>query len=472
MARPRVTVVGLGPADEDQLSPLARRLLTERPRDSVLRTSRHPAAASLGDLDSYDHLYEGAVTFEEVYGTIVEDLLRRADASGSVVYGVPGSPLVAERTVEILRGRSDIELVVVPALSFLDLVIAELGLDAMTTELRVVDALSVGDRLRGPGPIVLAQCHSTEVLSNIKLSIDADLLSARPTAVILHHLGLDDQHVVTVDIDDLDRFRDADHLTSVLIPELRTVGPAAEDLVDLMARLRAECPWDQKQTHGSLTRHLLEEAYETLESLEGLVEALADGGDEEAVDAAYEHVAEELGDLLFQVVFHAHLAAEDGRFDLAQVMDGVRTKLIGRHPHVFGDVEAETADEVATNWEVIKQAEKGRSSVTEGIPVALPALQRYVKLRRKASALGMAAPTPEDSASRASHAAHSASTAFSADTDHGDAVGSGPAAEDVADVLAAAAELAAALGVDPEAVLRRRADALTSAIVEHESTGG
>ena len=470
MARPRVTIVGLGPSDEDHLAPVARRLLVEAGDDAILRTSRHPAAVALGPMSSYDALYDEASSFEEVYEGIADDLVRRALGAGQVVYGVPGSPLVAERTVELLRDRPEVVVELIPALSFVDLLTAALGVDVMTSELRVVDALSIGERLRGPGPIILAQCHSVEVLSAVKLSIDADLFDPRPSAVILHHLGLPDEQVLTVDIDQLDRFREADHLTSVYLPELRTVGPAAEDLVDLMARLRTACPWDAKQTHGSLTRHLLEESYEALEALEALAEALESEADEDVLGAAYEHAAEELGDLVFQVVFHAHLAAEDGRFDLAAVLDGVRTKLVGRHPHVFGDVVAETADDVAVNWEAIKQAEKGRSSVTEGIPSALPSLLRYVKLRRKGSAVGLVAPTTREALDSLSEALDRLRQIDHPVVDDADSAAAGAASEAVGHLLGAAGDLSAGIGVDPEMALRRRADALAARIIETEST--
>ena len=120
---------------------------------------------------------------------------------------------------------------------------------------------------------------------------------------------------------------------------------------------------------------------------------------------AVAHLEEELGDLLFQVYFHATLAAEEGRFTLADVARGVHDKLVSRHPHVFGDVTAETADDVAANWEAIKKVEKGRSSVTEGIPAALPALALAAKLQRKAAAIGMVLPGLADEAARVAEAA-------------------------------------------------------------------
>ena len=373
-------------------------------------------------------------------------------------------------SVRSLRERPEVDIELIPALSFVDLLTAALGIDVMSSELRVVDALSIGDRLRGPGPIIVAQCHSTEVLSAVKLSIDAELFDPRPTAVILHHLGLADEQILSVDIDDLDRFRDADHLTSVFLPSLRTVGPAAEDLVDLMTRLRAECPWDIKQTHASLTRHLLEESYEALESLEDLALALETEADENVLGAAYDHAAEELGDLVFQVVFHAHLAAEDGRFDLTAVLDGVRSKLISRHPHVFSDVVAETADDVAKNWEAIKQDEKGRASITEGIPTALPALLRYVKLRRKGVTVGVAIPGSAEALDALATAVERLRQMDHLAADDAESVAGGAVADGIGQLLGAVGDLAAGIGVDPEMALRRRADLLGALIVEHESS--
>ena len=135
-----------------------------------------------------------------------------------------------------------------------------------------------------------------------------------------------------------------------------------------MDTLRERCPWDRAQTHASLMPHLVEECYEVLDALSAL-----DGRTD--VSGASAHLEEELGDLLFQIVFHARLADEAGQFDLADVARGVHDKLVHRHPHVFGDVDAdERGRRWCQNWEAIKKSEKGRSSVTEGIPAALPAL--------------------------------------------------------------------------------------------------
>jgi len=170
----------------------------------------------------------------------------------------------------------------------------------------------------------------------------------------------------------------------------RSAGELFEALVALQARLRAPngCPWDREQTHESLRTYLVEETYEVLDAL--------DSGDAS-------EFARELGDLLLQVVFHAELAAEAGRFDIADVIERIHTKMVSRHPHVFGKVKAGTSAEVLKNWEQIKAEERRsakkssgksarhltrRASVLDGVPRTLPALLEAHQLTRRAANVG------------------------------------------------------------------------------------
>jgi len=163
-------------------------------------------------------------------------------------------------------------------------------------------------------------------------------------------------------------------------------GATLLDLVAVMDRLRSGggCPWDAQQTHESLVTYLLEETYETIEAIE-------------TGDTA--HLREELGDLLLQVVFHARIAAEDPDqpWSIDDVAAEIVAKLVRRHPHVFADVHAPTAEHVEANWEVLKAAEKGRSSAVEGVPVGLPALALAAKLMSRTARAGLAvSPDPDD----------------------------------------------------------------------------
>ena len=173
---------------------------------------------------------------------------------------------------------------------------------------------------------------------------------------------------------------------------------AITDLVHLMSTLREECPWDNVQTHGSLRRHLLEETHEVLEVLDRIEARSTDDGatpDAAVTLALFDDLREELGDLLFQVVFHAHLAAEEARFDLADVAVGVHDKLVARHPQIFeadatpqgtGSDGADPTD-LVLGWEQAKVVEKGRRSVMDGMPHSLPALAYASKVVSKAGTI-------------------------------------------------------------------------------------
>jgi tetrapyrrole methylase family protein/MazG family protein len=442
-----------------------------------LRTRRHPAAAAFPGVQSFDQLYEAASDFEALYQSIGDELVRLAtsDPRGTVVYAVPGSPSVAERSIAMLGERDDVDLVIVPGLSFIDLACAALSIDPIAVGLRLGDALELPDRLRGHGPLLLAQAHSRDVLADVALLVDSDLVGSDVTAVVLHHLGLPDERVERLSIVELASFRDPDHLTSVYLEGLRGPGDAVDDLVGLMDELRERCPWDRVQTHTSLGRYLLEESYEALDALEALAAALDDEAEHGAtpdsatlVRAAAHHAEEELGDVLFQLVFHARLGIEEGLFDLRGVADAVRHKIVARHPHVFADAVATTPDVVAARWEELKRDEKGRDSVMDGIPDALPALSLMAKVRRKSLAAGLGmrdAPAlldaTRDALSRLSLEPGMPDDAtIGADRESTEAIGV---------ALEAVCDLARLVGVDPEQALRDRARAAAAVVRAHES---
>jgi tetrapyrrole methylase family protein/MazG family protein len=369
--------VGLGPAGSDLLTAgtLAR---IEAIPHRYLRTARHPAAEAVPDAGSFDHLYDAHDSFDSVYAAIVEALVVAAGAPGEVLYGVPGSPVVAERTVELLVADDRVEVELLPALSFLDLAWARLGVDPVALGARLVDGRRFATEAAGErGPLLVGQCDQRHVLSDIKLTLDDG-----PDVVVLQRLGLRDEQVRTVAWDDIDRAVEPDHLTSLWIPTLaEPVANEVERFHELVRTLRAECPWDREQTHASLTRHLLEETYEVLEAI-----------DHVDVDAGvgFDALEEELGDLLFQVVFHSVLAAEEGQFTLADVARGIHDKLHARHPHVFEPGAATTdVQQLTVDWERRKVEEKGRASVMDGIPVALPALAYAAKVQKKAESQGV-----------------------------------------------------------------------------------
>jgi tetrapyrrole methylase family protein / MazG family protein len=375
--RPRVVVAGLGPAGpglltSDTLEAIAR---IER---RFLRTRRHPAAEAVRDAADFDDAYEAAASFEEVYGRIVGDLVAAAVQGGEVLYLVPGSPVVAERSVELLLGHAGVEVEVLPALSFADLAWARLGIDPLAAGATLVDGRRFAVEAAGRrGPFLVGQCDQVHVLSDVKLAVDDG-----PDVVVLQRLGLADEVVVEVAWSDLDRVVAPDHLTSLWVPALgEPVAAEVQRFAELVRTLRAECPWDREQTHASLTRHLLEEAYEVLDAIDDV--------DVEA-GTGFDALEEELGDLLFQVVFHSVLAAEEGQFTLADVTRGIHDKLHARHPHVFdAGTPATDVAQLALEWERRKVVEKGRGSVMDGIPATLPSLAYAAKVQKKASSQGV-----------------------------------------------------------------------------------
>jgi len=206
-------------------------------------------------------------------------------------------------------------------------------------------------------------------------------------------------------------------------------------LVEVVARLRRECPWDRKQTHESIRPYLIEEAYE-------VAEAIGSGDDGE--------LKEELGDLLLQVVFHARMAEERGAFSVGDVVKDLVEKLVRRHPHVFGEVEVEDAEEVLERWEEIKKKE-GRESLLDGVPRSLPALLRARRVQEKASKVGFDWERAEGALGKLGEELGELEDAMRS----GDRV---RAEEELGDLLFSVVNLSRFLGLDPEWALHKAID--------------
>jgi tetrapyrrole methylase family protein/MazG family protein len=436
----RISVVGLGPAGPELITAETAALL-EGGAPVWLRTSRHPAAVGLAAAGSFDELYESLGSFEEVYSSIVDRLFTEAAEHGHVVYAVPGSPNVAEHTVELLRAavgpdgeHGSVTVDVRPAMAFTDLCWTALGVDPMAEAVTIADAHRIlTDSAGRLGPMLITQVHSSDVLDDVILALD-DV--APETVTILKGLGTASEQVETVTWSELASSLEPDHLTSLWVPQLaKPVAAAFVRFDELVRRLRDECPWDSEQTHESLRPFLLEESYEVLEAIDAVT-----GGEPDA----YVALEEELGDLLFQVFFHSRLAAEQGRFTVADVVDGVHHKLQQRHPHVFGD--ADPGESVA-NWEAAKQVEKGRESAVDGIATTLPALSYALKTQRRAAGVGFTGPD--------------LAWALGDVADELAEVTEDPSENEVGDLLFAAVQVARMLKVDPELALRGAANRFT-----------
>jgi tetrapyrrole methylase family protein/MazG family protein len=437
-----IRIVGLGPAGLGRVPAETRQVLLDPSVAVVLRTREHPAAGELTRqrrVESCDDLYERAADFEEVYRGIAARVLGRA-AAGPVVYAVPGSALVGERAVALIReaaAAAGIPVEVLPGESFLDLVLERAEADPLERGFQVLDGRSLPDPLLLHLPTVIAQVDTAAVLYDVRDAL-LRLLPPETPVTRLADLGGPDEQVEHLTLTDLA----AGHAGLRVSLFLDPIPPGWAGLVQTNARLRRECPWDRKQTHHSLARHLIEEAYETVGALEALPPE-APGGEPDY--PGYVEAEEELGDLLLQVVFHATLAAETGAFGAEEVAEGIRRKLVHRHPHVFGDVPAATAEAVLANWEQRKQEEKGRESLLEGVPEALPALLRAHALQSRAATVGFDWPDLEGVVAKVRE---ELGEVLAEDARQADEVG---------DLLFAVVNLARHLGVDSEQALRRAA---------------
>lgn len=360
-----------------------RDLLADLSVTVVVRTLRHPAAAAVaGDraVVTCDDLYESARNFEDVYQAIVD---RVVGIDGAVVYAVPGSAVVGERAVPLMRRRAidaGCEVVVVPGLSFLDLVYDRMGVDPLVTGIQVVDGRDLPDPLPLHLPTIVSQVDRPVVLADVAVEL-GKVLEDDAVVTVLRDLGGAAESADEVALRDLPS-AEVDERTSLFVSaaDVGWIG-----LVHTNRRLRRECPWDREQNHHSLVRHLIEETYETVDALRHLPPDSPEG----VVDyGAYAELEEELGDLLLQVVFHATLAREAAAFDVEEIAERIRRKLVRRHPHVFGDVVAEDAGAVKRNWEEIKRDEKSRESALDGVPGSLPALAHADAIQRRAAAVG------------------------------------------------------------------------------------
>jgi tetrapyrrole methylase family protein/MazG family protein len=390
----RITVIGLGPGDPRHVTLAAHDALSQA-SEVWIRTEKHPARAALPPgllVHTCDDLYETAESFDEVYRAIARRLVEACEA-GPVLYAVPGDPSTGEATVAYLRAAAEeagAAVDVMPGVSFVGPTLDALGWDALDG-LQLADATSMVLRhhpeLDPDRPALVAQVYSRLVASDLKLLLLDAYPPEHPVALV-SGAGSPGARKTSMPLEELDRRDSFDDLTTLAVPPLPYPGSLLS-LAEVVAHLRAPdgCPWDREQTHESLRPYLLEETYEVLDAL--------DGGDDAAI-------SEEMGDLLLQIVLHAQLASEDGAFTLSAVVRNITEKIVRRHPHVFGDVEAETSDEVRVVWEELKRAErrdKGEpADPFAGIPRAMPALARAQTVQLKgASAIGVE-DEPADSA--------------------------------------------------------------------------
>jgi MazG family protein len=337
--------------------------------------------------------------------------------------------------------KAGVDVIVLGAESFIDAVLAEVGIDPLRDGLRVMDGRDMPDPLVLDAPTIIGHVDLPVVLADVAARLDRVLPEGAPVKVLVD-LRSATERVVETTVEAIDPEL-AGYRTSLFI-DAEPGGLIGA--VRTMRKLRRECPWDREQTHQSIVKNLVEEAYELAHAL-SMLPPEAPGGEPDFV--AYADVEDELGDVLLQVLFQSTMASEAGAFDIDDVAEVLRQKLVRRHPHVFGDVEVGSPDEVLANWDRIKEGEKAeRASQLDGIPSGLSGLTRAEKLQVRAAKVGFDWDGPEPVFAKVVE-----------ELDELREIGdSTEALHEVGDLLFAAVNLARHLGVDPEVAMRRAGD--------------
>lgn len=389
-----IYVIGLGAGSEAHLTTETLDILNKQNKDLYLRTEIHPTVNYLTknqiEYKSFDYLYKKSESFAEIYEEITDNLIEYAKEK-DLVYAVPGNPLVAEKSVFLLIDKAkkhNLEIKVFPALSSLEVIYASLKIDPLDG-LIITDATNMKpSKIKRGISLMIVQVYAQHIASEVKLALSEIYPDTYPITVVKSAGIENEERIEEIPLYQLDRLDWIDHLTTVYIDANRFPLPdedvevsgntEIDRLVNIVSYLRSPngCPWDREQTHSSIKKHIIEEAYEVIEAIE-----LND----------MELFKDELGDLLLQVVLQSQIAVESGEFDFEDVAQAIGDKLIRRHPHVFGEKNPDLKDghDVKNMWEKLKNKEKkDDESVMSGIPRALPSLIRAEKIQRKAASVG------------------------------------------------------------------------------------
>ncbi|GIK41874.1 MAG: nucleoside triphosphate pyrophosphohydrolase [Chloroflexota bacterium] len=429
-----ITIIGLGPGDSQYWTRWAGTIL-QQAAEVYVRIMHHPSVADIpARIYTFDEMNRSAEDTRQIATQVVR-LGQRAEG---VIYAVPGHPR-EDATVPLIRhlaATENIPVTIVPGLSLLEAAISALELDAYP-KLQVVAAAEVA-RLHHP-PLDPDQPALVPGLSGQPLAAQVKqvLLNAyAPDFSVTLVQGA--EPIWSGPLAELDQQPQFDESTILYLPAdpANTSLPAFQETI---AHLRAPegCPWDREQTHQSLRPFLLEETYEVLEALD-------------AADPAA--LAEELGDLLLQIVLHTQIATGAGDFRMGEVIGHINRKLVRRHPHVFGSVTVNGVADVTANWEAIKQEERStRSSepeaspsVLDGVPAALPALAQALAISKRAVRVGFEWPNIEGVLDKLIEEAREITeTTNPAELE-----------SEIGDLLFSAVNLARWRNVDPESALR------------------
>src|SRR5699024_535385 len=376
-----IKIIGLGAGDINQLPLGIYRYLLTTENVIYSRTNEHPVIQDLilegVEFQSFDYFYTEQEQFADVYTNIASKLLEEGHAD-EITYVVPGHPLVAEQTVQMLLDQNEVSVEIEGGKSFLDDLFTTLKIDPIEG-FQLIDATKfTRDDLNYQQHLIFAQVYDAYVASEVKLELLEDL-NPDYEIYIVKAVGSQNEKIIKVPSHLLDHNIQLDNLVSVYVPPIRPpLRHTFSDLKKTIATLRGPngCEWDKKQTHQSLRKYVIEEVYE-------LVEAINNNDDENMI--------EELGDVLLQDMMHSQIGEDESYFTIDDVIEQINNKMIRRHPHDNSDVVVEAVREKNQNGEAIKNKEtknKKEESVLENIPKSLPTLQKTMKIIKKAKQSG------------------------------------------------------------------------------------
>lgn len=370
----KIIVIGMGSSDFTQINGQALEIINSNNK-IYSRTERHEVINVLKEIKEIvflDKYYDSADTIEKVDEKIVEELLKES-INEDIVYLVPGSPFVLEKSVELLI-KKDIELEIINNQSFADLVFSRINY--VTDGYRTISGKDYNNfKVDFSIDLLIQEVDNEFLLDEIILNI-SEIYPMETKFSIIKDGGLKTEEIYQDSLSNYSRRIKPNHQTTLLIHRPDGLYDFSS-LVEISDFLRGPdgCPWDIEQTHSSMRQDLLEEAYEVVEAIN---------------EEDPEGLLEELGDLLFQVVMHSQVAKENGDFNIINVINGISKKLILRHPHVFGDLNLDKSAKVLQNWDSIKYSQRNFNTFWERLNDSrgLPSTIRAYKIIDKVTRIG------------------------------------------------------------------------------------
>lgn len=376
-----VQIIGLGTGGIDDLSLKAYKALSED-IPTYTRTDRHSIIKELREkqnIESFDYFFDKYESFEDVYDGITKKIVELSEKYGKINYCTAGSPYYGDIITKkiINEYNEDLNIIIIDGMSFLDKCIKLSGFTDYNS-INILDCLEVDEFSFDINSLnIITQVYDNDLASQLKIK----LMEIYPEDFEVLYIEIFTEKVKKIPLYCLDQEKKYGFSTYFCILPIEISEKPLYNISNLCRIVKIlrgpdGCPWDRKQTMLSIRQHVIEEAYEVVDAIDNM---------------DYDNLVEELGDLLFQVVFHAELGSEEGYFNLSDIITNLCKKMYTRHPHVFGDVKTNNVDEALQSWEASKQKEKNINTYTENlkdVPKALSPLSRSYKVQKRAADVG------------------------------------------------------------------------------------